>query len=133
MRALLAAVLLIPAAASAFCGFYVSSAGADLFHDASMVVLMRDGTRTVLSMQNNYSGPPQDFALVVPVPVGLKKDMVKTLPREVFTRIDTLASPRLVEEWEPGPAPEYEEKAGVVTKSEPKKDGLPRDLGVKVE
>jgi hypothetical protein len=37
------------------------------------VVLMRDGTRTVLSMQNNYQGPPQDFAMVVPVPVVLRR------------------------------------------------------------
>src|SRR5882672_264849 len=111
MRSLLVAlVLLIPGAASAFCGFYVSSAGAELFNDASMVVLMRDGTRTVLSMQNNYRGPPADFALVVPVPVVLKKDMVKTLPREVFTRLDTLTSPRLVEEYEPGECPEYKER-----------------------
>ena len=47
-----------------------------------MVVLMRDGTRTVLSMQNNYQGPPEDFAMVVPVPVVLQKENVKTLPRE---------------------------------------------------
>src|SRR5262245_55902446 len=107
MRPLTLAVLLAAPAANAFCGFYVSSAGAELFNDASMVVLMRDGTRTVLSMQNNYRGPPNDFALVVPVPVVLKKEMVKTLPREVFSRLDTLASPRLVEEWEPGPCPDY--------------------------
>src|SRR3954468_24726967 len=102
MRALVAAALLLPGVSSAFCGFYVSSAGAELFNDASMVVLMRDGTRTVLSMQNNYRGPTENFALVVPVPVVLKKEMVKTLPKEVFARLDTLASPRLVEEFETG-------------------------------
>src|SRR5262245_2679684 len=64
MRAWLMAVLLAPVAASAFCGFYVSGAGGQLFNDASMVVLVRDGTRTVLSMQNNYRGPPENFALV---------------------------------------------------------------------
>src|SRR5436190_1287829 len=100
-----AAVALTPAAANAFCGFYVSSAGADLFNDASLVVLMRDGTRTVLSMQNSYRGPTENFALVVPVPVVLKKDMVKTLPKEVFDRVDTLASPRLVEDFEKGECP----------------------------
>jgi hypothetical protein len=26
---------------------------------------MRDGTRAVLSMQNNYQGPPENFAMVV--------------------------------------------------------------------
>ena len=77
-------VLGAPAAARAFCGFYVSGAGADLFNNATQVVLMREGTRTVLSMQNNYQGPPSDFAMVVPVPVVLEKENVKTLPHEIF-------------------------------------------------
>jgi hypothetical protein len=55
--------------------------GAELFNNATQVVLMREGTRTVLSMQNNYQGPPEDFAMVIPVPVVLKKEQVKTLPR----------------------------------------------------
>jgi hypothetical protein len=134
MRLLLLASMLASFAAHAFCGFYVSSAGGELFNDATMVVLMRDGTRTVLSMQNNYRGPPQDFALVIPVPVVLKKENVKTLPKSVFDRIDTIASPRLVEEYEPGPCPPdprtYEMSAAVQ-----ESDGPPRakDLGVKVE
>ena len=70
--------VLVPTDAEAFCGFYVSGGGAQLFNNATQVVLMRDGTRTVLSMQNNYKGPPQDFALVVPVPVELAKENVKT-------------------------------------------------------
>ncbi|HMR09356.1 MAG TPA: DUF2330 domain-containing protein, partial [Polyangiaceae bacterium] len=52
--------------ADAFCGFYVSGADAELFNNATMVVMMREGKLTVLNMQNNYQGPPQDFALVVP-------------------------------------------------------------------
>ena len=32
----------------AFCGFYVSGSGAKLSNDAKQVVLMREGTRTVL-------------------------------------------------------------------------------------
>jgi len=68
-----------------------------------MVVLMRDGDRTVLSMQNNYQGPPSDFAMVVPVPEVLQEDNVKTLPTSIFERIDALAAPRLVEYWERDP------------------------------
>ncbi|MBL8952683.1 MAG: DUF2330 domain-containing protein [Myxococcaceae bacterium] len=98
-----AVAALLPAAAHAFCGFYVAGGGAELFNNATQVVLMREGTRTVLSMQNNYEGPPQDFAMVVPVPVVLKKEQVKTLPREVFTRVDQLSAPRLVEYWEQDP------------------------------
>jgi hypothetical protein len=91
--------------AEAFCGFYVSGADAHLTNNATQVVLMRQGTRTVLSMQNAYQGPPQDFAMVVPVPVVLQKENVKTLPRDVFDRVDRLTAPRLVEYWEQDPCP----------------------------
>jgi hypothetical protein len=105
--AMLAAVAftLSASAAHAFCGFYVSGADAALYNDATQVVLMREGTRTVLSMQNQYKGPPQDFAMVVPVPVVLQKENVKTLPHDVFERVDALGSPRLVEYWEQDPCP----------------------------
>ncbi len=92
-----------PTTTRAFCGFYVSGADASLYNDATMVVMMREGTRTVLSMQNNYQGPPEDFAMVVPVPVVLQEDNVKTLPPEIFARVDKLAAPRLVEYWEQDP------------------------------
>ena len=95
--------LATPPTANAFCGFYVAGADAELYNNATMVVLMRDGTRTVLSMQNNYQGPAQDFAMVVPVPVVLSEDDVKVLPPEVFDRVDKLAAPRLVEYWEQDP------------------------------
>jgi hypothetical protein len=101
---------LAPAHAQAFCGFYVAGADAKLFNDATIVVLMRDGTRTVVAMQNAYEGPPEDFALVVPVPVVLREDDVKTLRKELFARVDTLAAPRLVEYWEQDPC-EYEPRA----------------------
>jgi MYXO-CTERM domain-containing protein len=91
--------------ARAFCGFYVSGADAKLTNDATQVVLMRDGTRTVLAMQNDYQGPPQDFAMVIPVPVVLQKENVKTLERGVFDRVDLLTAPRLVEYWEQDPCP----------------------------
>src|SRR4029078_7846257 len=89
--------------AHAFCGFYVSGADTKLYNNATMVVLMREGTRTVLSMQNNYQGPPEDFAMVVPVPVVLQKENVKTLDKTLFDHIDQLDSPRLVEYWEQDP------------------------------
>ncbi len=91
--------------ADAFCGFYVSGSGEKMFNDATNVVLMRDGTRTVLSMQNDYKGPLEDFAMVIPVPVVLHEPDVKTLPRTVFDHTDALGSPRLVEYWEQDPCP----------------------------
>jgi hypothetical protein len=127
------------ATASAFCGFYVAGADAKLFNNATMVVLMRDGTRTVLSMQNNYQGPPENFAMVVPVPVVLQKENVKTLPREVFAHVDQLAAPRLVEYWEQDPCfispPMAPMAAASGMMPSPKKStrSSAEDLGVKIE
>ncbi|HEY8141668.1 MAG TPA: DUF2330 domain-containing protein, partial [Kofleriaceae bacterium] len=96
IAAVLTSTFLAPAAADAFCGFYVSGAGAEMFNNATQVVMMRSESRTVLSMQNNYQGPAEDFAMVVPVPVVLQKENVKTLPREIFDHVDLLSAPRLV-------------------------------------
>jgi hypothetical protein len=135
----LAFVLLTARGAEAFCGFYVSGADAKMFANASQVVLMREGTRTVLSMENDYQGPPESFAMVVPVPVVLQKENVKTLPREIFTRIDQLDAPRLVEYWERDPcAVAYGKKptderlrGGAVPKPAP--GAKASDLGVTIE
>jgi MYXO-CTERM domain-containing protein len=110
-----------------------------LFNNATQVVLMREGTRTVLSMQNNYEGPPSGFAMVVPVPVVLQKENVKTLPKDIFAKIDNLAAPRLVEYWEQDPCQQYAEEDRMVPMTAApmggaaRADGAPRDLGVKIE
>ncbi len=95
--------VIVTGPARAFCGFYVSPGEGRLFADATMVVLMRDGTRTVLNMQNDYQGPPQDFAMVVPVTQVLSEDDVHTLESGIFDRVDQLTAPRLVEYWEQDP------------------------------
>src|SRR5437773_11054706 len=99
------AVCASASAAHAFCGFYVSGSGGKMFNDATEVVLMRNGTRTVLAMQNDYKGPLEDFAMVIPVPTVLHEKDVKTLTADVFERVDALGSPRLVEYWEQDPCP----------------------------
>ncbi len=139
--ALLAGATFLTAAdqAQAFCGFYVSGADTKLYNNATQVVLMRDGTRTVLSMQNNYQGPTSDFAMVVPVPVVLQKENVKTLTREVFDHIDQLDAPRLVEYWEQDPC--YEPPSLKMAEMPSMAPGMapnegaapPRDYGVKIE
>jgi len=107
-RALSATVLLISLltfqqSAHAFCGFYVAGSNDDLYADATQVALMRGGTTTVLSMENNYRGPLADFAMVVPVPEVLMQDQVKTLEPALFRRLDKLTAPRLVQYWEKDP------------------------------
>ena len=137
--AVLAGVVAAPQSSAAFCGFYVSGADAKLFNNATQVVMMRAGTRTVLSMQNNYQGPPSDFAMVVPVPVVLQKENVKTLPREIFDRVDQLSAPRLVEYWEQDPCMQRlrnEEEKMATPSSMPAPapgDASGRKLGVKIE
>ena len=101
------ATMAVSSQAAAFCGFYVGGAGADLYNNATMVTMMRSGRTTVLSMQNNYDGPPTDFAMVVPVPQILQEDNVKTLNADVFARVDQMAAPRLVEYWEQDPCNPY--------------------------
>jgi MYXO-CTERM domain-containing protein len=126
--------------ADAFCGFYINGAGSEMFNNATQVVLMRVGTRTVLSMQNNYQGPPSDFAMVVPVPVVLQEENVKTLPIEVFAKVDAMGAPRLVEYWEHDPcAPDYYDydmvKSAAVADESCAECGAGGDaeLGVKIE
>ncbi len=92
-------------------------------------------------MQNNYQGPPQDFAMVVPVPVILQEKDVKTLGKAVFDRVDQLAAPRLVEYWEqdPCPPPEPRRRHRRGTKDAPEKQRLMQELrntgnfGVRIE
>jgi hypothetical protein len=118
---LLVLVLACPQPVKAFCGFYVSSASDEaLLNEATTVILMRDGTRTVLSMQNNYRGPARDFAMVVPVPVVLAEGDVQVLDEGVFDRIDRLSSPRLVEYWERDPCePDYRDDYDPIEEENP--------------
>jgi hypothetical protein len=134
------ALLATPRVADAFCGFYVGGGGSELFNNATQVVLMRAGTRTVLSMQNNYQGPPSDFAMVVPVPVVLHEGDVKTLTADVFAKVDQMGSPRLVEYWEQDPCQvdDYEEygRASMpmrMAKSGSYDESAPSDHGVTIE
>ena len=94
---LLMAGLLFANMASAFCGFYVAKADTKLFNQASKVVLVRDGDRTVLTMANDFQGKAKDFAIVVPVPVVLKKEQVHVGDPKTVERLDAFSAPRLVE------------------------------------
>jgi hypothetical protein len=102
----LAALLLAPMQAQAFCGFYVGKADSSLFNESSQVILARDGQRTTISMRNDYRGEPTEFALVVPVPVVLKKNDVMVLDQKIFERLDSYTAPRLVEYHDDDPCRE---------------------------
>jgi hypothetical protein len=103
-QGLMAGLLTLGApAAQAFCGFYVGKADTSLFNEASQVVLVRDGERTVLTMSNDYKGELTDFALVVPVPVVLKREQIHVGERKNIERLDAYSAPRLVEYFDPDP------------------------------
>jgi hypothetical protein len=96
-------VLACATKAIAFCGFYVGGANAQLFNKASQVVIARDGDRTILTMANDFQGAVKDFAMVVPVPVAIKKEQVHVGKRTAIEKLDAFSQPRLVEYFDPDP------------------------------
>ncbi|HUP65602.1 MAG TPA: DUF2330 domain-containing protein, partial [Thermoanaerobaculia bacterium] len=93
----LVALLTVPQAANAFCGFYVAKGDASLFNRASQVVLVREGDRTVLTMASDYEGEPSEFALVVPVPTVLEEGQIRVVEKKLIDHLDAYTAPRLVE------------------------------------
>jgi hypothetical protein len=105
---LIAAFTFITSSAYSFCGFFVAKADTKLFNQASKVVLVRDENRTVITMANDYQGELKDFAIVVPVPVVLKKEQVHIGDPKILERLDAFSAPRLVEYFDRDPcAPVY--------------------------
>ncbi len=86
-----------------FCGFYVSKADGTLKNKTSQVILVRDGNKTVITMYNDFKGDDKDFAMVVPVPVVLKKSDIHVVDQAIFQRLNDYSSPRLVEYWDENP------------------------------
>ena len=91
-----------------FCGFYVSKADGTLKNKTSQVILVRDGNKTVITMYNDFKGDTKDFAMVVPVPVVLRKDDIKVVDQSIFQRLNDYSAPRLVEYWDQNPCYDYE-------------------------
>jgi hypothetical protein len=89
--------------AQAFCGFYVGKADANLFNEASQVIVVRDGDKTVVSMLNDYKGELKEFAIVVPVPSVLQKGQINVGDKKMFDRLDAYSAPRLAEYYDPNP------------------------------
>lgn len=141
----LAALALAPGLATAFCGFYVAQADADLFNQASEVVLVRGGNHTTMTMANDYRGPLSEFAVVIPVPVAVKKDQVRVGDMAMVDRLDAYSAPRLTEYFDPDPCPEplpsAPSLAGLASKApsraamdeEQAEKRTEADLGVRVE
>lgn len=146
MKALLFAVLttatfMMSSGAQAFCGFYVSKAGADLFNQASKVVLARSEGRTVITMANDFQGDMKEFAIVTPVPTVLEEGQVNITENRIIDHLDSYTAPRLVEYFDPNPCENrlYMLKsmgaAGGMAEMAMLEDAppAPQDLGVTIE
>jgi hypothetical protein len=103
MKPVMACLLLLPLKAHAFCGFYVAKAGAALYNEKSEVIMVRNGTRTVITMSNDFKGTVKDFAMVVPVPTVLQERDIRVVDRGLFDRWDAYSAPRLVEYYDANP------------------------------
>ena len=97
------ALAAVVGSAHAFCGFYVGKADANLFNEASQVIVVRDGDKTVVSMLNDYKGELKEFAIVVPVPAVLQKGQINVGDKKTFDRLDAYSAPRLAEYYDPNP------------------------------
>ncbi len=95
--------------AQAFCGFYVAKADTELFNDASKVVMVRDGDRTVVTMASDYRGEASEFAMVVPVPTVLAEGQIHVTENAIVDHLDAYTSPRLVELFDPDPCRRFDE------------------------
>jgi hypothetical protein len=127
--------------AAAFCGFYVSKADGTLKNKTSQVIIVRDGDKNVITMYNDFKGNFKDFAMVVPVPVVLKKRDIKVVDQQIFTTLNEYSKPRLVEYYDKNPCNnvsyEMMQKSAVGSMSEVVVVGYgsakKKDLGVKIE
>lgn len=80
----------------AFCGFFVAKVDAKLFNNRSEVAIAHDQGKTTYSLSFDYQGDPKEFALILPVPIVLKKQDVKVISANLFQRLDDFTAPRLV-------------------------------------
>ncbi len=94
---------------SAFCGFYVAKADAQLFNQASQVILVRDGNRSIITMSSDFKGDVKDFAMIVPVPEVLGKNDIRIANANIFSLLDAYSSPRLVEYYDNNPCIDYDD------------------------
>lgn len=79
--------------AQAFCGAYVGSSSTN---HASVVVVVRQGDTTTLTLANDFGDATGSFAYVVPVPPGLSATDVTVVDPAVIARLDAYSAPRTV-------------------------------------
>lgn len=125
--------------ASAFCGFYVAKADTDLFNDASKVVLVRDGERTVITMASDYRGDASEFAMVVPVVDIPEREQINVANPALVDHLDEYTAPRLVEYYDDNPCERIMYDSRMAMSASPEMEVMDmvteeaEDLGVTIE
>ncbi|MEP6801758.1 MAG: DUF2330 domain-containing protein, partial [Acidobacteriota bacterium] len=87
----------------------MARADAKLYNRSSQVALVREGTRTVLTMGSDFQGVPKEFAIVIPVPTPIEKEQIHIGDPKLLVRLDAYSSPRLVEYHDPDPCQRRDE------------------------
>ena len=117
---------------------YVSRADGTLKTKTSQVILVRDGDKSVITMYNDFHGDDKDFAMVVPVPVVLRKQDIRVVAPDIFEKLNAYSAPRLVEYYDENPCEQrimYEQMASKSINIGGGRASAPRYItdGVKVE
>lgn len=114
MRLLVFAVFLVatllpaPRSVSALCGCMVfraprvqaGSVHSGITSDpgyspSAAVFIVRDGVKTVLTMEPAYEGPKVPISMILPVPTAIERAQVQTVPGSIFRNLDRLTAPRV--------------------------------------
>jgi len=101
--------------------------------------MVRDQDRTVLTMSNDYSGTPDQFAMVVPVPTVLEKGQIHVGDKTIVDHLDAYSAPRLVEYFDPDPCAieamkdEAKSLRSMAPMAQGTTAGETRSLGVRIE
>lgn len=76
---------------------------AGIHNKSSQVIMVRDGNKTSITMTNDVYGDLKDFAMVIPVPMVLKRDQISTVDPYIFTLLDQVSGPKLTSIWDVSP------------------------------
>src|SRR5687768_5824312 len=74
--------------AAAMPGFFIGKGSAKRVAHTSHVVVMKKGDMTSVSVQADYDGPLDPFAIVLAVPDDVTLERVQTLKREFVDRVE---------------------------------------------
>ena len=89
-------LLLLTAAAHAFCGTFVAAPGTALTNHSSQVVIGREAGVTTLTLAADFSGDVSDFAMVLPIPEIIGPEDVSQADPALLQWIEAWSQPRAV-------------------------------------